>query len=121
MLLFQTSFWQKIALIPIFSCCTLSYAQQAHQPCHEQEIREIKTVVQRYLHQHSSFSSPVSILSPQCVSTYASAILHPEKPVTDDAIVYLHEVHDQWEVLAIGTHFDMKFLSQIPKELRVYK
>lgn len=87
--------------------------------CSPQEIKDIHTTIQHYLDKNAAISSrEVTITSLQCVHAYASAKVKPKKPVTDTATVYLHNTDQHWEVMSLGTSFDEKFLSQLPKELR---
>lgn len=87
--------------------------------CNQKDSAAIETTIKRYLDTNSAVSShDVTILSKRCVGSYASAIVHPKKPITDQAIVYLHKMNNRWKVMSLGTAFDDKFLAQFPKGIR---
>lgn len=105
------------ALIITFICDAQA---ESKDRCSRKKIRAIQTVIYHYLDTHTAVSShDVKLSDIRCVSTYSSANVIPLKPVADAAIVYLHKIHDHWEVMSLGTSFDKEFLSTIPKRLRV--
>lgn len=97
----------------------VNFATPSNQ-CSQQNKMAIETAVKNYLDKNSGLHfQDVIILKMQCLGRYASLILHPKKPVTDDATVYLHK-QKQWQVLSMGTDFDEAILKQIPKPIRTY-
>lgn len=102
----------------IFTSVGQAYTLPNH-PCSKQDTYLIKKTMSAYLYKTTKIPLSKSvILAEQCVGEYASLKLHPKKPTTDDAMVYLHKIKGKWEVMALGTFFDEKFLAQLPKELR---
>lgn len=99
---------------------SLSKAQPADRyPCSQRDAKAIETAIMEYVKTNTAVSPDhVKIMSEKCVSDYASAVVHPINQVTDDAMVYLHKTNNRWNVLSLGTAFDEKFLSQLPKALR---
>jgi hypothetical protein len=88
--------------------------------CNKLDSIAIHAAIISYLDKNSSVPSQEVIISKmQCLDQYASAIVHPKRPLTDDAIVYLHK-KKKWKVLSIGTDFNADFLKQIPKKIRAY-
>jgi hypothetical protein len=88
-------------------------------PCSPNDAKMIEKSTYAYTDKNTAIhSSESSITSMQCVRNYASLKVHPTKPTTDDAIVYLHKTKKQWEVMSLGTSFDEKLLAKLPKELR---
>lgn len=86
--------------------------------CNATDSKDIRTVIEDYVNKNTHLTAnQINILSLRCMDNYASAMMHPRKPVTDDATVYLQKKGPQWEVLSLGTAFDEEFLSSIPKEL----
>lgn len=98
----------------------LGQAETARKyPCARADAQQIRVAIFAYLNKDSAIAAKdVTLLSERCVSAYASAIVHPVKPITDDALVYLHKVNGHWQVMTLGTSFDEEFLAQLPKELR---
>jgi len=89
-------------------------------PCDKIDLKKIRIAILDYVIKNSIFSAnEISLTSEQCVSSYASATVHPIKPVTDDSIIYLRLVNNQWTVVGMGTSFDDAFLAKIPKALRI--
>ncbi len=99
----------------------LSFASaHVNNRCSEPDSIAVHAAIVNYLDKNSGIpSQDVAILKMQCFNHYASAIIHPKKPVTDDATVYLHK-NKKWEVLSIGTDFDKDLLKRIPKRIRTY-
>lgn len=96
---------------------TTCYANQ--NSCSKTESNLIATEIKHYVDSKTAIASrDVTILNKKCVGSYASATVHPIKPVTDDATIYLHKVKNQWQVMSMGTAFDEEFLKQLPKALR---
>ena len=113
------SSWPQIIVLPfLFLFVSIAQAQTKY-PCNSTDAKEIRIAALEYLGKNSAVSpNEVTLLSEQCVSSYASVIVHPIKPITDDAMMYLHKADSHWEVMTLGTAFDKEFLEKIPKELR---
>lgn len=112
-----------IKIIFIFLIATpMSQAQnKIKYPCSLNDKRELIAAINSYLdHGNSAISSKqVEIRQEQCLNNFASAIIHPKKNETDNAIVYLQKVNKKWNVLILGTDFTGaldKF--HIPKKLQ---
>lgn len=87
--------------------------------CKKTDARMLRPIIVEYVTKHSLLTpKDFKILSQKCIVPYASAVIHPLKPVVDDAAIYLHKVGNQWTVLSMGTWFDENFLATIPKALR---
>lgn len=121
MKIIKSSFYWKSLIFPLFLFGWISQAQAYNQyPCKKTDFKKIKSVITKYVIKNSALSAnEINLSTQQCVSSYASAIVHPIKPITDDAIIYLHKVKNQWVVMAMGTSFDNEFLTKIPKALRI--
>ncbi len=79
----------------------------------------MRSTIEEYVSKNTSLAAgEIKISAEKCTTSYASAMIHPLKPVTDDATVYLQKEGLHWEVLSLGTAFDAEFLSSIPKEIR---
>lgn len=116
-----TTFSSQIMVFSVLLMWTmLGQAETARKyPCARAEAQQIRVAIFAYLNKDSAVAAKdVTLLSERCVSAYASAIVHPVKPITDDALVYLHKVNGHWQVMTLGTSFDEEFLAQLPKELR---
>jgi hypothetical protein len=90
-------------------------------PCSKQDKREITNAIKYYLdHGNSAIpSSHTDIMREQCINNFASAIAHPKKHETDDAIVYLQKTNNKWKVITLGTDFgDTLDKLNIPKKLQ---
>jgi hypothetical protein len=111
---------KTLLLILAYSFTTLSYALPAPKYlCSTKEAAAIETAVKNYLDKNTGLHSvDFTVLTKQCVGAYAKTKIHPLKPITDDATIYLRKNKDQWQVLSLGTDFDATFLKQIPKPLR---
>lgn len=87
--------------------------------CSSDDSKAIQASIIDYVKKQSAMSpSDINIMSEKCADSYASATVHPTKPVTDDATIYLQNVGGQWKVLSMGTSFDEEFLATIPKEIQ---
>lgn len=107
-----------LAMCVIFTQASFSATTIKH-PCNSMDSKTIVKAINNFLDSQNGLASKdVDILSKECVRNYAAAKVHPKKPVTDDAIVYLHKVKNKWEVMSMGTDFDKTLLSKLPKELR---
>jgi hypothetical protein len=112
-------YWVKLFFLLVLGSSVCQAQVMTKYPCSKQDIQLIKNTMADYLYKTTKIPLSNSvILDEQCVGDYASLKLHPKKPTTDDAMVYLHKVKGIWEVMALGTFFDEKFLKQLPKELR---
>lgn len=113
--------WRKniiLSILFLFASCSQAEVTN-HSICDKQESLAIKKVILGFINKQSAVApGDVSILSLKCVSSYASAIIHPKKPITDDAMVYLKKTGHHWTVINLGTGFDEEFLVSLPKELR---
>lgn len=90
-------------------------------PCSAKDKQAITSAINYELDHGSSAipSSHVKIMHEQCIKHFASAIIHPKKNETDNALVYLQKVNDKWKVLTLGTDFgDSLDKLHIPKELQ---
>jgi len=93
-------------------------ATQPNTVCSKQDATAIHTAILDYIIKNSAMpSADVMVLKMQCFNHFASAIVHPKQPVTDDAVVYLHQ-KEKWDVISMGTDFDKHFLKKIPKQIR---
>jgi D-alanyl-D-alanine dipeptidase len=112
--------WQKTIFLSLLFLGSVGQAQTSNKySCDKKDTKAIETAIKKYLNSHSAISAKdVTILSKKCVSPYASAIVHPIKPITDDAVIYLQNIRNHWGVIAMGTSFDEKFLANIPKALK---
>jgi ABC-type enterochelin transport system substrate-binding protein len=89
--------------------------------CTETDKKGIENSIKNYLNSTKNSAlkyKDVTLLSKSCVKGYAKVIVHPKKPITDDATVYLQQDKSNWRVLSLGTFFEPDFLAKIPKELR---
>ncbi len=107
----------------IFLMITLFFFTQAQALtktlCRPADNQKIEQAVKTYLEQNNTISyQEVVILSKRCDHQFARATLHPKKPVTDDATLYLQKVKGRWQVIRYGTDFDPAFLARMPKNLR---
>lgn len=109
----------------IFITICVIFAQLSHSattikhPCNPTNSKAIEKSINNFLDSQNGLAAKdIDILSKECVRNYAAAKVHPKKPVTDDAIVYLQKKNNKWEVLSLGTDFDNKLLEKLPKELR---
>jgi len=101
----------------------LVFLTQAHaltnNSCSATDKKEIAKAIKNFLAaNHTIDYKKVVILSQKCSQEYARATVHPKKPITDDATVYLNQVKGQWRVISMGTYFEPDFLTIIPKDLR---
>ena len=104
-----------LLFFPIFS-----FASHVNTTCNKQDTFAIHAAITSYIEKNSDMhAQDVTILKLQCLNRYASAIVHPKKPVTDDATVYLQKTK-KWKVLALGTDFDRHQLKEIPKQIRTF-
>lgn len=105
-----------IILFLIPSLFSQSYASTI---CNPEDSQVIKSTILKYVEKETAVSpGDIKILYEKCASSYASATVHPVKPITDDATIYLRKTGDSWEVLTMGTSFDDEFLATLPEELR---
>lgn len=110
----------QILLIVTLFAPLLSFAAKMTNACNPRDSSAVQAAIIKYLDNNAGLhSAEITILKTRCSGNYASAIIHPKKPVTDDATVYLHK-KKQWEVLSLGTDFDQDLLKQIPKDIRTY-
>ena len=114
-------FWQQLFLVMTF--CMFGFCSHAKTPnkypCGKNDLQQIRMAILDYVAKNSTLTAnEITIVSEQCASSYASAIVHPINPVVDDAVIYLHHVNKDWVVMSLGTSFDDKFLAPIPKVLR---
>ena len=94
-------------------------SQAESNSCTAQDTKKILSAVQCYLSTKTAIHPNDAIISQgKCAGNYARVNVHPKKPVTDDALVYLEKRHDSWQILQFGTSFDPEFLNTLPKELR---
>lgn len=108
----------KIILLSlVYISCSLCYANSAsNNSCNKKDAKKIDAAVMNYIATKTEIPpNEVTVIDKRCSASYASAILHPKKPVTDDATVYLHKLNHDWQVMLLGTSFDEKFLAQLPK------
>lgn len=110
-------------LLSSFSLLLLIANAHAEAPmkdrCPSKDADEIIDTVKHYLDKNTPIhSTDVSVIKLHCVDTYAYAIVHPTKPVTDEAIAYLQKGKDGWSVLNLGTDFEPEFLNKLPEDLR---
>lgn len=107
----------------VFFALTFSVFHQANAAnisCTETDKKGIEKSINVYLDDGKNsaiFYKDVILLPKGCVNGYAKVLVHPKKPVTDDAIVYLQQVNGNWHVLNLGTFFEPDFLAKIPQEL----
>ncbi|CAM2753363.1 Uncharacterised protein [Legionella steigerwaltii] len=87
-------------------------------PCAPNNTKEIIRAIKNYIVKTDISSQDVTISAKKCVGNYAYAEVIPNKPVTDNAMVYLHKDSNGWTVMNWGTSFDETFLAKLPKELR---
>lgn len=89
--------------------------------CSDADKKGIERSIKHYLN-HGSDSTlnynEVTLLSKNCAQRYAKVIIHPKNETTDDAIIYLQQGKDSWQVLSLGTFFEPEFLAKLPKTLR---
>lgn len=101
---------------------SMSHAQnKIKYPCSLKDKQELTSAINHYLdHGNSAISSSqVEIMRAQCLNDFASAVLHPKKNETDNAIVYLQKENKKWNVLILGTDFtDALDKFHIPKKLQ---
>lgn len=98
---------------------TVSSAYALNTLCSRGDQVAINGAIKRFMAKNSAIAySDVSIAAKKCAQDYARATLHPLKPVTDNATVYLQKQNGQWQVLQLGTSFDSAFLGKIPAELK---
>ncbi len=96
-------------------------ANATETSCTETDKKGIENSIKNYLNNVKNSTlryKDVTLLSKNCVKGYAKVIVHPKKPVTDDATVYLQQHKGNWKVLSLGTFFESDFLAKFPKELR---
>ena len=96
-------------------------ANAAEASCTETDKKGIEISIKNYLNNSKNSAltyKDVILLSENCIKGYAKVIVHPKKPVTDDATVYLQQDKGDWQVLSLGTFFEPDFLAKLPKELR---
>lgn len=110
----------KIILF-ILMFCAVTQINAAATHCSNTEQKELENSLKKYLNDPKNNALPyneVTLSSKKCVNGYAKVILHPKKPVTDDATVYLQKQNSSWKVLNLGTAFDPEFLAKLPEALR---
>jgi len=110
--------WLNASLVSLLLITAICPAH-ASTKCSKGDAKALVATSMAYITQQSAVAPDnIKIVSLKCASSYGSAIAHPIKPVTDDAVIYLHKVNNQWEVMSMGTSFDEEFLAKIPKELQ---
>lgn len=99
----------------------LSFASSTIQTtCSQSDTTAIRAAILNYIEKNAAMTpQDITIQKMKCSGGYASAILHPTKPMINDAGIYLHK-NAHWDVLKYGSDFDPKFLKQIPKKIRTY-
>lgn len=80
--------------------------------------KEIKRAITNYIVKTDISSKDVTIYAKKCIGDYAYAEVVPNKPITDNAMVYLHKEGNGWQIMNWGTSFDQEFLDKLPQELR---
>lgn len=92
----------------------------SHTTCSKSDSTAIRAAILNYIKKNAAMvPEDITIEKMKCSGAYASAILHPTKPMIDNAGIYLRK-NKQWEVLQYGSSFDPAFLKQIPKNIRTY-
>jgi hypothetical protein len=87
--------------------------------CSKKQSENIKIVVADYLKTHSPIPVDQVLIHPKrCVDYYAMVKIIPRQANADQAIVYLQQVNQHWQVLSLGTYFDKSFLQKLPPALR---
>lgn len=111
----------KLALFLLITSSSLCNAAEPTQiiKCDKANAKAIDAISKAYFEEHSNFSSKdVNISSQLCLNDNASAKLKLISNPDTDAIVYLHKVNNQWQVVLFGSAFTENNLEQIPKALR---
>jgi hypothetical protein len=97
-----------------FSC--LGYS--AHVVCNVDAINGMHVAIVNYMEQDANGAfKGVTIDSERCLSSYASALVHYNRPDYDDQVAYLHFDRNGWVVLGVATGFDEAFMNRIPEPL----
>ncbi len=84
---------KKIVHAMSFVVATISplYAASSTE-CSATDSKDVRTAIEDYVSKNTSVpANEIDINSQKCMNNYASAIVHPHKPVTDDATVYLEK------------------------------
>jgi len=107
------------SILTMFLLVSFGTIQAQSVTCEKEDKQQLDVAIFNYLKTHTAVpANSVTLLSKQCVMPYAVAIVHPVKPITDDAVIYLQKVDDQWQVMDMGTSFDDDFLAKLPAQLR---
>lgn len=107
-----------IVAVLILVSAQMAYAKSAR--CSDAQKKGIERSVEHYLNDAGSSAlsyNQVIVLSTDCAQDYAKVVIHPKNNQTDDAIIYLKNDKDDWQVLTLGTFFEPEFLAKIPKVL----
>lgn len=88
-------------------------------PCDKAVAKKVEKAIKSYVDRKTGLrSNEGDIIGLQCIKNHATATVHPKKPVTDDARVYLIFQNHQWIVQSLGTDFDQTFLKTLPREFQ---
>ena len=108
---------KRLAPVLILLASTICQAQSV--TCAKDDVQAQDIAIFKYIKNHTAVpADSVTLLTRQCVLPYAVAVVHPVKPIADDALIYLQKVDNQWQVIDMGTSFDDDFLAKLPVELR---
>jgi hypothetical protein len=107
-----------LAIVTLMSLLNPALAV-THSPCGSIDNRKIEAAVKNFLDTHDTIHyAEIVVISKQCVNDYARAVIHPKKPTTDDATIYLKKTKSQWAVINYGTDFNADFMATIPNALK---
>lgn len=87
--------------------------------CRPIDQTNIELAIKNYLNTTQSIRyDQITISSKNCYQDYARATLQPKNHMTDNAVVYLKIINNNWQIIALGTSFEPDFMKKIPPQLK---